>query len=148
MRTGDAIAASFFGSLLMAWRRQLPEACPREQRPHTAGRAVKAIGENPPDPVGGLLLNRCPLELLIRLRKGCRASVLGIAQVPEHAATDNGGEIHLRGETTAVLFIRQDIDRQRQPTSREYRHHTLLPQGTDQAVERHGGDVIQHRAQF
>jgi hypothetical protein len=55
------------------------ETCTREQRPHTAGRAVEAIGENPLDLVGWLLLDRCPLELLIGLRKGCHAGVLSIA---------------------------------------------------------------------
>jgi hypothetical protein len=38
---------------------------PREQRPHTFDRAVEAIGEDPPDPIRRLVLERGALKLLI-----------------------------------------------------------------------------------
>ena len=42
---------------------------------------------------------RCTLKLPIGLRKGGRTGGLGVAQVPEHATTDNGREIDLGSET-------------------------------------------------
>src|SRR5262249_16609664 len=38
------------------------EACTREQRPQTARRAVKAIGQDAADPIRRLLLERCLLK--------------------------------------------------------------------------------------
>ena len=73
---------------------------------------------------------------------------VAVAQMPEHAATDDGGQIHLVGETAAVLFIGQDIRRQRQATPGQHRDQALLAQGTDQAIEGHGRDVADHRTPF
>ena len=61
--------------------------------------------------------------------------------MPEHTATDDGGQIHLVRETAAVLLIGQDIPWERQPTPRQHGHQALLTQGTDQAIEGHGRDV-------
>jgi len=58
--------------------------------------------------------------------------------MPDHATTDNGRQVHVLCQAAAVFFIRQEIDRQRQPTPGEHRYHTLLTQGADQAVERIG----------
>ena len=55
------------------------EACTREQRPHTAGRAVKAIGQDASDSIRRLVLERCTLKLPIGLHKGGRTGGLGVA---------------------------------------------------------------------
>ena len=55
--------------------------------------------------------------------------------------TDNRGEIHLLGETAAVLFIGQDIDGQSQPTSGQYGHETLLSERADETIDRHGREM-------
>jgi hypothetical protein len=54
------------------------------------GGTVEAISQNPPDPIAGLLVDRRALEHLIRLGQGYRTGLLGIAQMPDHATTDNG----------------------------------------------------------
>jgi hypothetical protein len=66
--------------------------------------------------------------------------------MPEHTATDNRGQVHFVGETMAVLLIGQARDRQREPTPGQHGHHTLLTQRTDEARERHGGDMVDHGA--
>ena len=73
--TGDPIAVSFFGSLLIAWRRQLPGALP-EERAHTFDRAVEAIGQDASDPIGRLLVERRALEHTIGLGKGRGTSLV------------------------------------------------------------------------
>src|SRR6266446_3531257 len=55
-------------------------------------------------------------HILIGLPTGGGIRILGIAQRPEHQATDNRGQIDLVRETATVLLIRQEIHRQRQPT--------------------------------
>src|SRR5262249_44514189 len=120
----------------------VPEACPREQGPQTFGRAVEAIGEDPFDPIRRLPLQGSASKLAIGLGQGCRTGLLGVAQVPEHAATDNRWEVHFVCETATVLFVRQEIDRQRQSASRQYGDQTLVAQRTDEAVERHGRDIV------
>ena len=72
---------------------------PRKQRPHTVRRAVKASDEHPADAIGRLLVERCTLERLIRLGKGRRTRFLRVAEMPEHTATGDGGQIHLGGKT-------------------------------------------------
>jgi hypothetical protein len=68
--------------------------------------------------------------------------------MPEHLAAGGRGEIHLLGETLTVLFIRQDIHRERQPTPGEDCHETVVAERTDEAVERHGREMIEHCAQL
>ena len=68
--------------------------------------------------------------------------------MPDHPATDNRGQIHLLGETVAVLLIGQEIDGQRQPTPGQHGHQTLVAERTDQAIERHRGDMVEHRTQL
>ena len=137
MRTGDAIAASFFGILLMAWRRQLPRRAPGNSVPHTAGRAVKAIGQDAPDPIGRLLLGCGALKRAVGLGKGYCTGLLSVAQMPEDTSADHGRQIHLVGETTAVFLIGQEIGGQRQPTPGQHRHETLVTEGADQTIEGH-----------
>jgi hypothetical protein len=81
------------------------ETRPREQRPHALGGAIEAIGQNTTDPIARLLLERRALKPLIGLGKGCRTGVFGIAQMPEHPAADNRGEIHSVGEAMRMLLI-------------------------------------------
>jgi hypothetical protein len=119
-----------------------------EERPQTLGRAVEAIGQHPPDPIRRLLVERCTLELSIGLGKGYGTGVLGVPQMPEDTTGDNRGQVYFRCQTVTVLFIGQDIRRQRQPTPGQDRHHTLLPQRTDQTVEGHGGEMADHGAPF
>ena len=76
----------------------------REQRPHTAGRAVEPIGQNPPDPIRRLMVDRGALKLAIGLRKSNGTSLRGIAQMPDHAPMDNGRQVHFVCQTRAVLF--------------------------------------------
>jgi hypothetical protein len=99
----------FPGELVDRVAETIAEARLRKQCPHALDGAVEAIGENAPDPIRGLLLGRGALELAIGFSKGCRTGGLGVAQMPEHTAADNCGQIHLLGETAAVLFIGQDI---------------------------------------
>src|SRR2546427_328549 len=68
--------------------------------------------------------------------------------MPEHPATDNRGQIHLLRETATVLLVGQEVDRQWQPTAGQYRDQTVLTQRTDETVERHGRDMMNHRAQL
>ena len=121
------------------------EARPRKQRPHALEGTVEAIGQNPPDPVRGFLLGCGALKRAVRLGQGRRTGLRGVAQMPEHAAPDDRREIHVLGETMAVFFISQEINRQRQPTPGQHRDHTLLPQRTDQTIEGHGRDMTYHR---
>ena len=67
--------------------------------------------------------------------------------MPDDTTTDNGGEIHLRSESAAMLFVGQERDRQRQPTPGQHGHQTLVATHTDEAVERHGGEMVEHGAQ-
>ena len=73
---------------------------------------------------------------------------LAVAQVPDHSATDHGGQIHPFGETLAMLFIGQDIGRQRQMTLDEDVDQTVLTQGADQTIESHGRDMADGRTPF
>ena len=41
----------FLRELIDGMAQAVAEACPREQRPHTTGRTIEAIGEDPPDPI-------------------------------------------------------------------------------------------------
>ena len=88
------------------------EARPWKQRPHTLGGAVKAIRQDASDPIGRVLLGCGALEHAIGLGKGCGTGLRGIAEMPEHAATDNRGPIDLVSETAAVLLVGQEIERQ------------------------------------
>ena len=122
--------------------------CSRKQGSHTLRGAVKAISEGPFDPIRRLLLRCNALKLAIGLRKGHGTGLRGVAQVPEHAATDDGRQIHLLRETAAMFFVGQDIDGQRQPTPGQHGDETLAPKRADQAVEGHGGDMVEHGAQL
>jgi hypothetical protein len=88
------------------------ETCPRKQGPYTLRGAVKAIDEHPFDPVRRLVLERRTLKRPIRLGQGRGTGNLSVAQMPEHPATDNRGQIYLLPETVAVLLIGQEIRRQ------------------------------------
>jgi hypothetical protein len=68
--------------------------------------------------------------------------------MPEHAATDNGGEIDLGGETATVLLIGQKIGGEGEPTPGQHRDQTLAATRTDQAIEGHGGDMVEDGTQF
>ena len=69
----------FCGELVDGVAEAVAETRPREQRPHTAGRAVKAIGQDASDSIRRLVLERCTLKLPIGLRKGGRTGGLGVA---------------------------------------------------------------------
>src|SRR6266481_2180363 len=114
----------------------------------SARRAVKAIGQDAADPIRRFLLERCTLKLPIGLRKGCRTGVRGIAQMPEHTTTDNGREIDLVSETATVLLVGQEIHGEGQTVPGEHRHQTLVAKRTDQAIERHRGDMPDDRTQL
>ena len=84
----------------------------------------------------------------VRLGKSRCTGGLGVAQVPDDTATDNGGEIDLVSETATVLFIGQKIGGEWQPTPGEHRDQTLATKRTDEAIERHGRDMVEDGAQF
>jgi hypothetical protein len=88
------------------------------------------------------------LELLIRPGKGRRTGVFGVAQMPEYTATDNRGQIHLFGETVAMLFISQEIGGEGQTTPGQNRYYTLVAEGADQAIEGHRRDMTDDRTEF
>src|SRR6266850_5934963 len=124
------------------------EARSWKERAQTLGGAVEAIGEDPPDAIRRLLLGRGTLERPIGLGQGCGTGVLGVPQVPDDAATDDRGEIHLLCEAVAVFFIREDIRGQRQPTPRQHLDQALLTERTDQTVERHRREMLDDRAEL
>jgi hypothetical protein len=130
------------GQLIERVAETVAEACPREQRSHTASRAVKASSQDASDPLCGLVLGRRTWKLLIRLDKSRRTGGRGVAQVPEDPATDHGGEIDLVGETATGLFIGPNIGGEWQPTPGEHRDQTLAIKRTDEAIERHGRDMV------
>jgi hypothetical protein len=68
--------------------------------------------------------------------------------MPEDTTPDDGGQVNPLGETTAVLCVGQDIKRERQATPHQHHDQAVLPQDTDQTVERHGRDMGEHRTQL
>jgi hypothetical protein len=120
----------------------MAEAGSWKQRPHALAGAVEAIDEDPLDAIRRLLLQCRALKLPIRPGKGVCTGLLGVAQMPEHTATDHGREIDLGGETATVFFIGQDRGGQGQSTPRQHGDQTLAAKRTDQALEDHGGDMV------
>ena len=102
------------------------QARSRQEHPHTLGGAVKAIAEDPFDPVRRLLLGGLAVQRLIGPSTGRGTCLLGLAEMPEHAATDDRGEGHLLCQTAAVFFIGQDIGGQGQATPDQHGDQTLL----------------------
>ena len=85
------------------------QASPWEQRPHTAGGAVKAIGEGALHLVRRLNLKGRTLKVAIGLGKSGGALGRTVTRMPDHPAADDGRQIHLARETAAMFFIGQDI---------------------------------------
>src|SRR5215475_1638057 len=81
------------------------------------------------------------LELAIGRGEGSSTFGVAVPQVPEHPATDNGGQIDPIGATATVFLIGQNVCRQRQATLDQYRDQAVVSQGADQAIEGHGGDM-------
>ena len=148
MRNARRDGREFARELDKRMAQAVAEADARNQRPQTLAGVVEAIDQDPPDPIRGLLLQGRALECLIGPGKGCCTGLRRIAQMPEHPATDNRGQIDLGSETAAVLLIRQEIHGQRQPTPGEHRDQTVVAERTDEAIERHRRDVIEHRTQL
>src|SRR5207302_3916667 len=134
------------GELINRMAEAVAETHPWKERPHALGRAIKAIGESPFDPVRWLVLDRYTLKLPIGLRKGNCTGLRGIAQMPDHAPMNNGRQVDFSCQTRAVLLIGEDIDGQSESTPGQHGDQTLLPQRTDQTVEGHGRDMVEHRA--
>src|SRR5262249_7648671 len=82
------------------------------------------------------------LELAIGRGEGGGTFGVAVPQVPEHTATDHGGQIDPIGETATVFLIGQKVCRQRQATLDQYRDQAVVSQGTDQAIEGHGGEMV------
>jgi len=83
----------FLWELVERVAQAVAEARSRKQRAHALGGTVEPIGQNAPDPIGWLLLDRRALERLIGLRKGRRTGVLSVTQMPDNATTDNGRQV-------------------------------------------------------
>src|SRR5215510_2110455 len=81
------------------------------------------------------------LELAIRRGEGGGTFGVAVPLVPEHTATDNGGQIDPISETATVFLIGQNVCRQRQATLDQDRNQAVLSQGTEQAIEGHGGEM-------
>jgi len=135
------------GQLVDRVAETVAEACTREQCPHTARRAVKAIGQDAADAIRRLLLERRLLKRSVRLGKRRRTGSFGGAQVPEDTTADHRGQIDLVCETAAVLLIRQEIHRERQPTPGEHRDQTVVAECTDETIERHRREMPDDRAE-
>src|SRR5215470_11499205 len=112
-----------------------------KQGPHTADGTVKAIGESPLYLVRGLMLTGSLLELAIGRGKRRRALGVAVPQMPDDTATDDGGQIDPLGEAVAVFLIGQDISWQRQTTLDQHGHQAVLPQGTEQTIKGHRGEM-------
>jgi hypothetical protein len=82
------------------------ETRPRKERLQALGGAVKAVRQDAPDPICGFLLRGGALELPLGLSKGHCTGVLRVAEIPDDAATDDRGEVHVRCQAVAVFFIR------------------------------------------
>jgi hypothetical protein len=67
--------------------------------------------------------------------------------MPDEASTDNRGQVHFVGETVTMLCIGQDIDRQGSPAPCLHRDDPLVPERTNQAIERHRREMTDHRTQ-
>src|SRR5262245_33131955 len=65
--------------------------------------------------------------------------------MPDDPTTDDRGQVDLLGQAVTVLFIGQEICWQQQPTPGEHGHKTLLSERTDEARERHRGDMADDR---
>src|SRR6266571_9322760 len=85
------------------------QARPWKQGPHTAGRAVKTIGESTFHLIRRVFLIGDALKLAIR--SGERSSAFGrtVPQMPDHSTTEDRGQVDPLGETAAVFLIGQDI---------------------------------------
>src|SRR5262249_9205306 len=91
------------------------ETRPREPRPQALNGTVEPISQDASDPIGWFLPGCGTLKHPIGLSKGRRTRLRGVAEMPEHAPTDNGRQVDFVCQTFAVLLIGEDIDRQRQP---------------------------------
>jgi cytochrome bd-type quinol oxidase subunit 1 len=80
------------------------QAYARKQGPHTLGGAIKAIGENPLNPIGRLRLERPAFELLIGLGKGCRTRLLRIGGWPDEAAAETRYAIEIPKGLSLLAF--------------------------------------------
>ena len=145
-RSGEA--HQFARQLVQRVAQAVAQACPWKQGPHTADGAVEAIGEGTPHAIRGLLFQGRLLKYAVGLGEGGRTLRVTVAQVPDHPATDDRGQIDPVGETATVFFIGQDIRRQRQATASQHRDEAVLAKRTDQAIEGHGGEVADGRAQL
>jgi hypothetical protein len=124
------------------------ETRPREECAHASGGVVKAIGQHASDALGWLLVDCRAWERLIGLGKGCRTCLLNVAQMPEHTAADNRRQIDLVHETATALFIGWKLGGEGQLAPGEHRAQTLVATRTDQAIESHGGEMVEARAQL
>ena len=104
------------------------QARPRKQRAQALAGAVEAIRQDAPDARGRLVLERRTLKHAIGLGQGRGTGLLGLAEMPEHAVTDNHGQIDLVGETAAMFLVGQEIGRQRETTPGQHSHHTVMAQ--------------------
>ena len=85
----------FAGELVEGVAETVTEAHSWKQCAHVLGRTIEAIGQDSPDTIGRLLLERRVLELLVGLGKGRGTGLRSVAQMPEHAPTDNGRQVYL-----------------------------------------------------
>ncbi len=68
--------------------------------------------------------------------------------MPEHTAADNRKQTDLVRETATGLFIGRKLGGEGQPAPGEHRDQTLGATRTDQAIEGHGGEMVEDRAQL
>jgi hypothetical protein len=119
-----------------------------KQTPQAVAGAFEAIGEHALDLRGGIMLEGCLTQGAIGLLKSSGTLIPALAHMPDHAAPDHRGQVHLGGQAMAVLFIGQNIHWQGQPTAGQDRHEVLAAHGTDQARDGHWRDVADHGTPF
>src|SRR5262245_12120495 len=95
----------FGGERIDRMAETVAEMCPREQRPQALDSTIEPICQDASDPKCRLLLGRGTLKHPIGLRKGRRTRLLGVAEMPDHAPTDNGRQIDFVCQTCAVFLI-------------------------------------------
>jgi len=114
--------------------------------PPAVGRAVEALRQEASDPRGGLLTARRPWPCSRGWGQGRGTGRLGGAYMPEPAATDTRGAVHVVCQTVAGRFISPAIRRQRQSAPDESRPQPVRAAGPAPAREGHRRELTEDRA--
>jgi len=117
----------------------------RPQLPPAVDRAVEALRQEASDPRGGLLTARRPWPCSRGWGQGRGTGRLGGVYMPEPAATDTRGAVHVVCQTVAGRFISPAIRWQRQSAPDESRPQTVRAAGPAPAREGHRRELTEDR---